>query len=178
MDVLRQLAIHYYDAKAGGPLGCLRSMRQEDIQQVQHKFITTSQEQQEYMRLREAVEKMMYRSFLRKGGKPKQSFAYYFCVGKKEILKRYYTNPASIAIPISYFDPSVISFTYCDSFLTYSRTDNHPTRRKLYTVDEIGKVIDDYGVDFDEDDYMALIEMQLWDTTPLYNFCRDNGLVD
>ena len=175
MNILTQKAFRYYN-KRDGPMACLRNIPYDEAIQINHKFKHTQDERIDYMAQRITFERIMYRSFLRKGGKPKNTFAYYFTVGHKKIIQEYFKEPALLSIPITMFSPETISFTYCDSFLTYSRKDNHPTQRKLYTLYEIENIIDQYGFEFDEGDHMAFIEMQVWDDEPLLSYCIKNNV--
>lgn len=60
----------------------------------------------------------------------------------------YYENSSFIKIPIEEFDLRTISFTYGDSHPTFSDriNDGREYRKKLYTYDEILKVIAKYGL--------------------------------
>lgn len=65
-------------------------------------------------------------------------------------LSTWFENCAYIKIPIEAFDLRIVSFTYGDSHPTFSprpRADNWKEyRRQLYTYEEIGKVIEKYGL--------------------------------
>ena len=175
MEIMNKCAYRYYN-KHEGPLLCLGKLSYSEAIKIRHKFIKTELEQKNYLELRSTIEQIIYKSFMAKGGKPKNKYAYYFSIDLKLIIRDYFTDPEYLYMPLSSFDKEVISFTYGDSFLAYSRKDNHPTRRKVYTVDEIGKIADQFGTDFDENNYMAFIEMQLWDEEPLRKYCEENGL--
>lgn len=60
----------------------------------------------------------------------------------------YYENSSFIKIPIEEFNLRTISFTYGDSHPTFSDriNDGREYRKKLYTYDEILKVIEKYGL--------------------------------
>ncbi len=69
---------------------------------------------------------------------------------------------------ISDFNPDTISFTYNKSFETYFRRDNHPTRRKIYTIDEIGNVLDQNG---EPEDYC---EVQVWSNLEILDYLKSD----
>ena len=60
----------------------------------------------------------------------------------------WYDNPDFIKIPITEFDISTLSFTYGDSYPTFSPkvNDGKEYRKKLYTYEEILQVIEKYGL--------------------------------
>lgn len=169
MKISQCMAYHYYD-KMDGPLACLSKLPYEKALTIRHKFVESKNDRITYLKQRQAFERMMYTGFIAKGGVPKSRYPYYFVIGPKDIIREYYQFPAYLTIPVWAFDKAVISFTYCDSFLAYSRKDAHPTRRKIFTIFEIDEVIRNYGADFQKGDYMAFIEMQLWDDEPLRTY--------
>jgi len=73
-------------------------------------------------------------------------------------------------LKVSEFCPAHISFTYEKSFDTYFRKDNHPTRRKIYTVNEIGNILNQYG---EPDDYC---EMQVWSDFEIVNQFQNQNI--
>ena len=62
-------------------------------------------------------------------------------------LSSWYENSVYIKIPIEEFELSTLSFTYGDSHPTFSFrvNDGKEYRKKLYTYDEIFKIIEKYG---------------------------------
>ena len=84
-------------------------------------------------------------------------------------LSTWFENSAYIKIPIEAFDLKTVSFTYGDSHPTFSPrvNDGKEYRKKLYTYDEILKIIDKYGLPqawnndgrFDPERY---IEAHIW----------------
>jgi hypothetical protein len=70
------------------------------------------------------------------------------------------------------FDPEHISFTYGDLFPTMRFKDGKPYREKLYTKQEIIKIIEEYGLpqEWNKDGKKGperYIEVQIWDDKDL-----------
>ena len=85
----------------------------------------------------------------------------------------------SYKIPIKEFDVKTVSFTYGDTFPTFSPnvTDDLEYRRKVYTFDEILVVIEKYGMpqDFWDEPVFAqpaYVEAQVWSDYPIYKYCE------
>lgn len=179
MSIYDLKAYHYFEKK-DGPMASLSKLAFEEAVKLDFKNYDNVKAKETHMKKRFLYEKLMYNSFKSKGGNPKQSFPYYFSIGKDDRITYLYKNPAYIAMDITNFEPEVISFTYCDSFYTYERRDNHPTRRKIYTLGEIDSIIEQYGMPY-TDDYWPwpyVLEMQVWDDVDMKNYIRDNGIVE
>lgn len=130
----------------------------------------SQEEIKELISYRKAKENMMYKMFLRKGGKPKIKYPLYFAIFDKmpdeHSIKDRHPNSDMIRIPVNKFDYNTISFTYGLSYYALQRKDNHPTRRKLYMLDEINDIINEYGlIPYNQytDDHM-FVELQVWET--------------
>ena len=56
-------------------------------------------------------------------------------------LYSWYEQPDYVKIPIEEFDVNTLSFTYGDSMLTFAVNDGKEYRKKLYTYEEILRVM-------------------------------------
>ena len=164
MDILNEYAYHYYE-RAFPKFANIRSFPPEEAICLDHKFIRDKEDKIRYYNARTAVEEMMINKFRSKGGIPVIPYPHYFVIHKFDFLSSVYNQARCVKIPISCFDRNTISFTYGDSFDVFY-TSRHPTKRKLYTVDEIGGIIDEYKGT--RTNYNLYIEMQLWDNPYKY----------
>lgn len=73
---------------------------------------------------------------------------HYLVIGECPFLASWYHDPAVFRLPLNSVDPSVISFTYGDSFPTFSDRvqDRREYRRRIYTLPEILHLIEQYGL--------------------------------
>ncbi len=92
-------------------------------------------------------------------------------------LNTWYKAADHIRIPISEFDLKTISFTYGDTFPTFSPkvTDHLEFRKTVYTYNEILKIIDKYGLpqnDWKEPIFAqpAYVEAQIWSDWPIAQY--------
>lgn len=69
-------------------------------------------------------------------------------------LSTWYESCGIVKIPVEEFDTATLSFTYGDSMPTFSKSvnDGKEYRQKLYTYDEILKIIEKYGLPQDWND--------------------------
>lgn len=104
--------------------------------------------QPEYMKDRLYYKGILREEFLKKGGKIKRKAPHYMIIEHSPWLSSWYEDSAYIKIPIEEFDLSTLSFTYGDSHPTFSPrvNDGKEYRKKLYTYDEILKIIEKYGL--------------------------------
>ncbi|GHU36503.1 hypothetical protein FACS1894105_06960 [Clostridia bacterium] len=169
MDIINSVAYHYFE-KEDGPLACLCSIPYEQAISISHKKYHTHDDRIYYLKQRMMFEELMLKSFIKKGGDPQKRYAYYFTINEKGFLETYFKNPDYLIVPVSCFDPKTISFTYGDSFYTYTRKDSHPTSRKVYTLNEIIEIIELYGTEFPDDQWYGFIEMQVWDDQTIRSY--------
>ncbi|KAA8785053.1 hypothetical protein ABIE27_004222 [Paenibacillus sp. 4624] len=170
-------AYHYFDEQYG-PLASLCSLPEDQAIKIEHKGLTTESDRIRYLKERKICENIMFRSLVKKGGKPEINYALYFTIGEQRVVGDLYST--HMVIPVRDFDPKTISFTYTDSFHTYSRIDNHPTRRKLYTIEEINHVISNYGFHSNlngEGSLYKFIEMQVWSLQAMKNAMKKNKYI-
>lgn len=147
--IVEQFAYHYFNGNLP-EFTNIRSMTYEEA-------ILNYPGSEMYIKARSMVEDMMLSLFLKRGGNPRINYAHYFSVNSCSLISEKYENPHCVKFPISCFAKDVISFTYYDSFKAFFFS-KHPTKRKIYTLDEIQSVIDEYSFPTG-----GFIEMQLWD---------------
>jgi len=99
------------------------------------------------MEARYAYESILREEFIKKGGLIQRNVPYYMVIESCEWLSSWFENSAYINIDIKEFDLNTISFTYGDSFPTFSDkvNDGKEYRKKLYLYDEILQIIKKYG---------------------------------
>ena len=106
--------------------------------------------QSTYMERRHEIEDILKTEFINKGGIIKRKSPHYMVVEHCPWLSTWFEDSDFVKIPIEKFDLRTISFTYGDAFPVYSdsqhKMDDKEYRRKLYTHDEIVKVIKKYGL--------------------------------
>lgn len=102
----------------------------------------------EYVEHRHNCENILKTEFAKIGGVIKRESPHYMVVEHSPWLSTWFENSAFVRIPIEEFDLSTVSFTYGDSMPTFSFriTDNKEYRKKVYTYDEILKIIEKYGL--------------------------------
>jgi hypothetical protein len=96
-------------------------------------------------------------------------------------LLDWYRQGRHLTIRLDQFDPSAISFTYGDLFPAMRLADQRPHRGQVFTVDEIGALIDRYGLpqEWNADGAHGperYIEAQIWDDTPLAGHLHPSGV--
>ena len=82
---------------------------------------------------------------------------------------------AGTAIGLDRFDPTGISFTYGDLFPALRLAGQRPYWGQVFTVEEIGALIDQYGLpqEWNADGAQGperYIEAQIWDDAPLTEY--------
>lgn len=118
--------------------------------------------------------------FIEKGGNPLRITPFYMVVGECTWLSTWYKESGYIRIPIDEFDTRTLSFTYGDTFPTFSDKvkDNLEYRKTVYTYDEILTVIEKYGMPQDKWDkpvfaQPAYVEVQVWSDNPICRYRAD-----
>jgi len=168
MNIWNEFVYHYYE-KRYGPLATLSSLPDEqDIKLNRLQIMKMSYKQ--YRLARKMIEGLLLEQFTAKGGKAKDSNPLYFTIKEQAIIKNWYEEIDYIMIPLKELPKEMISFTYGDSFITFLRGDNHPTRRKLFMANEIERVIHNHGFNIEYNNMPTYIEMQLWDSSVLYKY--------
>lgn len=101
-----------------------------------------------YVEYRRNCEKIIRTEFIKKGGFAERTSPHYMVVEHSPWLSTWFENNTFIKIPVREFDLNTVSFTYGDSMPTFSPkvNDGKEYRMKLYTYDEILKIIEKYGL--------------------------------
>ena len=110
----------------------------------------------EYMDRRHHYESILKAEFEKKGGVIKRAVPHYMIVEHSPWVSAWFEDSAYIKIPIEEFDLKTVSFTYGDSHPVFSNgphaMDGKEYRKKLYTYEEILKIIEKYGLPQDWND--------------------------
>jgi len=129
----------------------------------------SAQRHDKYMEYRHKCEDIIRSEFAKIGGIMNRRSPHYMVIEHSPWLSTWFENSAFIKIPIEEFDLRTISFTYGDSMPAFSPTinDGKEYRKKLYTNDEILKIIDKYGLpqDWNDDGKYGperYIEVHIW----------------
>ena len=144
---------HFYDRRSG-PFKSLTKLSSEEASEVMRKIRKErpdsfgAERQDEYVEKRKACEAILRREFAAKGGIMEIDSPHYMVVGFSPWLSTWYEQSEYVKIPIEEFDLKTVSFTYGDSMPTFSDkvNDGKEYRKKLYTYDEIVKLIEKYGL--------------------------------
>ena len=175
---------HYYDKTIGSFVN-LSELPREAADEVISRLRVEKPNSQlakrdvDYMFRRRMYEDIIKKEFMKKGGIIKRNTPHYMTVEHSPWLATWFENCAVIKIPIEEFDLSTVSFTYGDShptFSPYPRDDDWKEyRRKLYTYDEILKVIEKYGLpqDWNDDGRFGserYVEAHIWNDDPISRY--------
>lgn len=150
---------HYYD-KTIGPFKNLSDLSIEEANKVLQEIaiekpnVQCAKRNADYMQARVYYEDILRNEFKKKGGLISRKSPHYMVVEHSPWLSTWFENSSFIKIPIEEFDLRTISFTYGDSHPTFSErvNDGKEYRKKLYTYDEILKIIEKYGLPQDWND--------------------------
>ena len=169
---------HYYE-KQYGPFKNLSDLSLDKAKYVLGKIKAVNQLMAAhrfpgYLERRLELEQIARNLFIEKGGKPVRKAPHYMVVGECAWLQTWYNEGSCVKIPLTAFNPETISFSYGDLFPTFSPrvTDQKEYRRQIYTLSEIIRIIEKYGLPQDwnsEGTYgpERYIEVQVWDDQPL-----------
>jgi len=112
--------------------------------------VQSAKRHDEYMKDRHFYEEIIRTEFIKKGGIIKRNSPHYMVIECSPWLSTWFENCDFIKIPINEFDLKTVSFTYGDSHPVFSprvnKMDDKEYRRKLYTYDEILKIIEKYDL--------------------------------
>ncbi len=113
-----------------------------------------AQRHDKYVEYRHNCENIIRSEFVKKGGIINMTSPHYMVIEHSPWLSTWYEDSTFIKIPIEEFEIETVSFTYGDSVPTFSPTinDGKEYQKKLYTYDEILKVIEKYGLPQDWND--------------------------
>jgi len=178
---------HYFE-KSKKPLLSLTALPIEEAVAIQNKLVSeqkvfAAQRNERYLPRRHELEKIVRELFIEKGGKPEKETPHYFVIGECPWLATWYEQADYIKIPINEFDMKTVSFTYGDTFPTFSPkvTDDLEFRRKIYTYDEILLIIEKYGLPQDSWNEPVFaqpcyVEAQVWSDIPIKYYCELNTI--
>lgn len=165
---------HYYD-KTAGPFRSLSDLSVEQAKSVLEEIKTAkpnsqcAQRHDKYVEYRRNCERILRTEFFKKGGKILRAAPHYMVVEHSPWLSSWYENCDFIKIAVEEFDINTLSFTYGDSMPTFSEkiNDGKEYRKRLYTYDEIKKIIDKYCLpqDWNDDGKYGperYIEVHVW----------------
>ena len=170
---------HYYEA-AVGPFRNLSDLSLDKAKAIMSEIrkngsLFASQRAEDYLEIRRNLETLARQLFISKGGKPSRERPHYMILGSCSWMKGWYQNGAEIRIPLSNFDPTIVSFTYGDTFPAMRYEDEKAYRKKVYTLAELTELVRDYGLpqEWNEDGKKGpdrYIEAQIWSDEPLRPF--------
>ncbi len=150
---------HYFD-KTTGPFKNLSDLPIKEAKDILDKIKQTkpnsqsAQRHDKYVEYRRNCEAKIRSEFIKKGGIVTRAVPHYMVVEHSPWLSSWFENSDFIKIPIEEFNVNTLSFTYGDSMPTFSNAvnDGKEYRQKLYTYNEILKIIDKYGLPQDWND--------------------------
>ena len=137
--------------------------------------------QTQYMPYRRKVEQQVRLAFIQKGGRPTRENPHYMILGRSPHWEE--LEPHVVVVPLTKFSSDKISFTYTDSFYTFSDSTLHgrsipktPHHRTVYRMGDIHDVVRQYGMPpgytDPNEEFDVYIEAQIWDDVPLQNYLR------
>jgi len=146
---------HYYDKTIGAFVNLSDISIEEannvlkDIKETRPN-VQSAKRHDTYMEDRHNYEEILKTEFLKKGGIIKRNSPHYMVIEHSPWLSTWFDNCSFIKIPINEFDLKTVSFTYGDSHPVFSprkhKMDDKEYRRKLYTYEEILRIIEKYDL--------------------------------
>jgi len=174
---------HYYEASIG-PFVSLSDLSDEDAEEVlemlrEEAKVFASRRPEEYLESRWGIETLLRHLFMQKGGQPRRAHPHYMVLGECPWLKSWYPKGRELQIPLSYFSREVISFTYGDTFPAMRTKDGKPYRGRIYMLDELPALIEEFGLpqDWNADGQFGperYIEAHIWDNAPIVRFMTES----
>ena len=173
---------HFFDRRTG-PFRSLTNISPEEAKAVIEKIreerpdSLCARRDDQYVQKRRNCEAILRREFAAKGGLMEKDSPHYMVVEFSPWLSTWFEQSEYIRIPIEEFDLRTVSFTYGDSMPTFSDrcADGKEYRKKLYTYEEILKVIEKYGLpqDWNDDGKFGperYIEAHVWSDMPVAKY--------
>ena len=173
---------HFFDRRTG-PFRSLTNISPEEAKAVIEKIreerpdSLCARRDDQYVQKRRNCEAILRREFAAKGGLMEKDSPHYMVVEFSPWLSTWFEQSEYIRIPIEEFDLRTVSFTYGDSMPTFSDrcADGKEYRKKLYTYEEILKVIEKYGLPQDWNDNGKFgperyIEAHVWSEMPVAKY--------
>jgi hypothetical protein len=172
----RRTLHHYYESRCG-PFRNLSDLPPDEAEAVLRALrergdVFASQRSADYLVVRRELEEQARNLFIRKGGRPVRERPHYMTLGACLWLRQWYREGRELTIDLDRFAPSTVSFTYGDLFPAMRLAGRRPYWGEVFTADEIGAVIDHYGLPQEWNPDGAggperYIEVQIWDDAPL-----------
>jgi hypothetical protein len=178
---------HYFD-KSVGAFVSLSDLPIDEAKKILNVIkkskpnVQCAARQASYMERRHEIEEILRTEFAKKGGTVKRKTPHYMTIEHSPWLSTWFENSDFVKIPITEFDLNTISFTYGDAFPVFSenthKMDDKEYRRKLYTYNEIIKIIEKYGLpqDYNNDGEHGperYIEAHIWSDETISRYRRD-----
>lgn len=176
---------HYFDRRTG-PFRSLTSIGAEEAGKVMETIRKERPNSQcaarddAYVERRRSCEAILRAEFAKKGGKMEIPSPHYMVIEHSPWLSTWYEQGDFLKIPIDEFDLGTLSFTYGDSMPTFSPrvNDGKEYRKRLYTYDEILKLIEKYGLpqDWNDDGKFGperYIEVHVWSDKTIRKYARN-----
>ena len=173
---------HFFDRRTG-PFRSLTNIPPEEAKAVIEKIreerpdSLCARRDDQYVQKRRNCEAILRREFAAKGGLMEKDSPHYMVVEFSPWLSTWFEQSEYIRIPIEEFDLRTVSFTYGDSMPTFSDrcADGKEYRKKLYTYEEILKVIEKYGLpqEWNDDGKFGperYIEAHVWSDMPVARY--------
>lgn len=181
--------LYHFFEKTTGPFRNLSDLSVEEAWDVVNRVRVErpgsqcAQRHDKYVEYRRNCERILREEFTKKGGKMDRNVPHYMVVEFSPWLSTWYEDCDYIRIPIEEFDLATLSFTYGDSMPTFSPTvqDGKEYRHKLYTYEEILKVIEKYGLpqDWNDDGKYGperYIEVHVWSDETVKKYTNNKGV--
>ena len=172
--------------KSTGPFRNLSDLSMEEAKEVVRRVkeerpgSQCASRHDKYVEYRRNCENILRTEFAKKGGKMDRFVPHYMTVELSPWMTTWYEDSDYLKIPIEEFDLSTLSFTYGDSMPNWGVKDDKEYRGKLYTYEEILKVIEKYGLpqDWNDDGKYGperYIEVQVWSDDPIKKYMNYRG---
>ena len=167
---------HYYEFSRG-PFRNLSDLSLEEAEATlnrirEEKDTFAGRRTANYLTVRRDLENQVRQKFIAIGGTPQRLRPHYMILGSCPWLKSWYLDGRELRIPLTNFDPSILSFTYGDTFPAMRYEDDKPYRKQVYTLVELPALIAAHGLPQEWNSEGKLgpdryIEAQIWDDRPL-----------
>jgi hypothetical protein len=167
---------HYYEASAG-PCRSLSDLPFDAAEAIQERIRSegnrfASQRAADYLAVRRELEERIRALFVAKGGQPWRARPHYFILGACPWVRSWYVEGQELRIPLAWFAPGRVSFTYGDSFPAMRFSDGRPYRGQVYTLSELPRLVRAYGLPqvWNADGRGGperYIEAQVWEDLPV-----------
>ncbi len=166
---------HYYEASRG-PFRSLSTLTPGEAERVMDCIRQAggfaSQRSSDYLGIRRELEQRIRELFVERGGQPRRTTPHYLIVGACPWVQTWYLDGREVRVPLSVFDPAVVSLTYGDSFPAMRYGDGQPWCGRVFTLADLPDLVSRYGLPqvVNPDGVRGpdrYIEAQVWDDTAL-----------